>query len=308
MEKNFMEYISKWIKIASEPMMASSAAPSPDLSCGKDIKAVIFDIYGTLVVSASGDINEYEFSTESLKKSLTDAGIHVREEYEGNERGTLLGLMNEYVRTIHAQLERHKADGIKFPEIIVEEIWEAVICNNKSLFKQFKSAPDFKRLAFVFEVLSNRIYPMPRAMETIAQLHKEKIPLGIISNAQFYTPIIMNYFFSDKVSRGEEIDCFDPDLVIFSYKKKRSKPDSSLFEIAARNLRRKYSIAPENALFVGNDMYKDIYPAKNFGFSTAFFAGDKRSCRFRKDMDETKGIKPDYILTELRQILEIVRK
>jgi putative hydrolase of the HAD superfamily len=59
-------------------------------------------------------------------------------------------------------------------------------------------------------------------------------------------------------------------------------------------------------LFIGNDMLKDIYASSQVGFKTALFAGDKRSLRLRDDDERTAGLKPDYVITELSQILEIV--
>jgi putative hydrolase of the HAD superfamily len=86
----------------------------------------------------------------------------------------------------------------------------------------------------------------------------------------------------------------------------RSKPDSYLFDILKKAFFDKYGLVPSEVLFVGNDMFRDIYPAQRTGFKTALFAGDNRSLRLRKDRAEISGISPDFVITDLKQILTII--
>ncbi len=67
-----------------------------------------------------------------------------------------------------------------------------------------------------------------------------------------------------------------------------------------------HGIAPQEALYVGNDMLNDIYCAQKTGFKTALFAGDVRSLRLRKNHEEVQGIVPDITITALSQLLDIV--
>jgi putative hydrolase of the HAD superfamily len=68
----------------------------------------------------------------------------------------------------------------------------------------------------------------------------------------------------------------------------------------------KYGIYADEILFIGNDMFRDIYPAQMAGFKTALFAGDTKSLRLRQERSELKKITPDFIVTDLRQILNII--
>ena len=71
-------------------------------------------------------------------------------------------------------------------------------------------------------------------------------------------------------------------------------------------LKEKYVIHPHEVLFIGNDMLNDVYPANKVGFKTALFAGDRRALRLRKNKQEVKNLEPDYIITDLLQLLEII--
>jgi len=115
----------------------------------------------------------------------------------------------------------------------------------------------------------------------------------------------MNYFLYDKIEYSDVVKGFDPDLTVFSYRKKKAKPDPTLFRDLIPVLRDKYKIEPHQVAFVGNDMLKDIYAANQAGFKTILFAGDKRSLRLRKEKKEVQGIQPDYIIGNLLQVLEI---
>jgi putative hydrolase of the HAD superfamily len=158
----------------------------------------------------------------------------------------------------------------------------------------------------VFEVLSNKVFPMPGMKDVLLKLKEKKIPLGIVSNAQFYTPILMNYFLTGDVNLSQHIDYFDPDLTVFSFNELKAKPDVALFEKFIPELKKSYGILPGETVFVGNDMLKDVFTAKQAGLQTILFAGDERSLRLREDDERIKGLFPDFIITELTQLLEII--
>jgi len=147
---------------------------------------------------------------------------------------------------------------------------------------------------------------MPGMKEIIDILAGRNIPMGIISNAQFYTPVLLNFFLHQNMNSTGEIIPFDPDLTVFSYKMMRSKPDLMLFNRVKENCLKKYHLNPQEILFLGNDMFRDIYPAHKTGFKTALFAGDKRSLRLQKEKPEVNNLVPDYVITDLYQLLKIL--
>ncbi len=79
-----------------------------------------------------------------------------------------------------------------------------------------------------------------------------------------------------------------------------------LFQLLKDQCQRKYGLFADEILFIGNDMFRDIYPAFLAGFKTALFAGDTKSLRLRQDKPELKKIVPDFIITDLMQLLTIL--
>lgn len=285
-----------------DPLEPVDTGVTPVFSRDPEIKSVVFDIYGTLLVSATGDIDEAEVSTDILNKAFEAANISI----SNGSNGALTGILEDFENTVRIIQDAARKNSIPYPEIDVLSIWKIVLMHArlKNLVKYSDDA-DISLMTCVFEFLSNQVYPMPGMKEILDRLEQKNIPLGIVSNAQFYTPLIMNYFLNDKISTKERIKGIDWELTVLSYKLGKGKPDTSLFEELLPTLKLKYKLIPKEVLFVGNDMLKDIYAASKAGFKTALFAGDKRSLRMREDDQRINGVKPDFVITDLKQILTI---
>ena len=136
---------------------------------------------------------------------------------------------------------------------------------------------------------------------TIDLLQEKGLVLGIISNAQFYTPHVVDGT-TGVVLRGGIIP---EEMIIFSYEEGEGKPSRRLFEklaVAAK----KQGIQPEEILYVGNDFVKDIEPAQEVGFRAALFAGDARSLRTGSASLSEACATADVVLTELAQLREVL--
>lgn len=90
--------------------------------------------------------------------------------------------------------------------------------------------------------------------------------------------------------RATGIDAFFRPIVISSDHGFR-KPDPRLFQKALAGMRLK----PGNVVFVGNDMYRDIYGAGRLGMKTVFFSSNQG----RKEME---GVAADYIIYQFAEI------
>ena len=143
---------------------------------------------------------------------------------------------------------------------------------------------------------------MPNLEKTLSACKDLDVLLGIISNAQFYTPHLFKWFLDSSLEdRG-----FHPDLIFLSYKFGYAKPSIFMFNAAVEKLG-KMGISAHSVLYIGNDMLNDIYPAKKVGFRTALFAGDARSLRLRENDPKCKDLSADIIITDLIQILDHIQ-
>ncbi len=142
---------------------------------------------------------------------------------------------------------------------------------------------------------------MPHLRKCLGDLLLGGQNLGIISNAQFFTPLVLLALMDETL---EDLG-FRSDLQYYSYKSGFAKPGTGLFELAAGGLD-SIGIAPGEVIFVGNDMLNDILPASKVGFSTALFAGDNRSLRRREGDPRVGQTFPNIVLTDLAQLAECV--
>ncbi len=285
-----------------EPLEPENAGFRPKLNTNRPAKAVIFDIYGTLLISSSGDIHQSMFTKENMKEALK-AGGFANENTPTETYSFLLDQLPVKVKENHAQTN---AKGHPFPDVDIFKVWNEMLneAENAGLIKR-NGTESLADTIMVFEILSNKVAPMPGMKEVLEKLKSKGIPLGIVSNAQFYTPIIMNYFLNRNFSNNQDIDLFNSDLIAFSYSELRAKPDVALFNRLVETLKNKYKIDPQDAVFVGNDFLKDVYTANKAGLRTALFAGDNRSLRLREDDERVKNLTPDFVITELKQLLKI---
>ena len=304
MELNFRNDIKKWLD-SSEKLQPIPTTFCPNLKTDskEKIKAVIFDIYGTLLISSSGDIDQASLNKDNMHEAMEAGGFDL----SGCKAETCSFLLYQLQEQVKKQHEELKTKGHPYPDVDIFEVWKNMFeaAENKGLIK-LSGNESWADTIMVFELLSNRVYPMPGMKDILLKIKKQGLPIGIVSNAQFYTPIIMNYFLTGEFSTDQHIDLFEEDLSVYSYKELRAKPDTALFDKFIPVLNSKYNIEPSETIFVGNDMLKDVYTATKAGLRTVLFAGDERSLRLREDDARVKGMFPNFIINDLQQLTEII--
>lgn len=259
-----------------------------------DIRAAIFDIYGTIINYWRPGFGDKQSRTDILAndflKLINRFGMEqtIR---EINPKETPEKTLSEFYHGLIA-LNHQKASekGREFPEVKIEEIWGVILMILKRRGYEFKdyfegSQTDFARyLAFTynFYALGRQLYP--GVVEALEELKSQNIALGILSNAQFYTPMDLTLMIRDQ-SKGKYDDfseLFDVDLTFFSYEYGIAKPDQLLYRRLYDALY-EYHILPSQTVVVGNDLLLDIKPAEEIGMHTAFFCGDS-SVAFMHDL------------------------
>jgi len=262
------------------------------------IQAVLFDVYGTLFISASGDISSTDGRVRSraLGRALEAVGVRVDEKSAEGAADVLV----EAIKTTH---ERLKNRGVEYPEVDIRAITLEVL-----KYLQAGGAggvePDrafCEALAVEYECRSNPTWPMPGVAETLRALQERKLSLGIISNAQFFTPLL----FPAHLEESLDMLGFDGDLCVWSYRLKEAKPSPRLFRRPLEVLSRR-GVEPDQVLYVGNDRLNDIRPSAQAGMRTALFAGDSRSYRPREGDPRVGGVREDILLTDLRQLVDVL--
>ena len=262
------------------------------------LRAVLFDVYGTLFVSASGDIaaSDGQERIGAMAEALEAVGLPA-------DRITAHQAAEVLFEAITRAHKRLKERGVAYPEVEIREIFGEVLqLLHAEGFGGEKPTRAFcEALAVEYECRSNPTWPMPGLAETLRDLKEREVSLGIVSNAQFFTPLLFPAYLDKSLS----LLGFDPDLCVFSYRMREAKPSPQLFRRALEVLSRR-GIEPEHVLYVGNDRLNDIWPAAQTGMRTALFAGDSRSFRPREADPRIRGVWEDVLLTDLRQLTDMI--
>ncbi|MGC9452067.1 MAG: HAD family hydrolase [Oceanipulchritudo sp.] len=266
----------------------------PRLQPFPGIKAVIFDIYGTLFISGSGDISlaEEEDRSPAIAGALATAGYRILSP-QAPWSDHLLDCIRKF-------RELRKVDGIAFPEVRIEEVWAAFI-GEATAMGWLEGDGDIRLAIVDHECRVNPAWPMPGLGEILGWIRSRGLLLGIVSNAQFYTPLLFPALLG---CRLEELG-FREDCSVWSYVEREGKPSIRLYQLLAERLAER-DILPRQVLYIGNDMRNDIRPARETGFATALFAGDARSLRWRREDPRCRDLQPDLVLTNLRQIEQVL--
>ncbi|HKJ31889.1 MAG TPA: HAD hydrolase-like protein, partial [Balneolales bacterium] len=192
--------------------------------------------------------------------------------------------------------------GVQHPEVDIRDIWKLVFESllKSSLIDEKVTDQQLLETAIEYECRINPTWPMPDLGYMLNELTERNIKLGIVSNAQFYSPLLFEaYLEKDLLELG-----FPQDLLFWSYQQQIAKPSVDLYERIHNQLNEQYDIKPDEVLYIGNDMLNDMMPASRLGFKTALFAGDKRSLRLREDNEMCRDVKPDLVVDQLMQLVE----
>jgi len=216
--------------------------------------AIVVDVYGTLLASANGEVG--------LGADSIDAELAVDLSGKAFPRD-----MADRLRQIVARdHERGRAEGFPWPEVDAPSVFARALR---------MSLEDGARTCVAWECTMNRCRPMPGASGFVRSCAARGLCMGIVSNAQFYTPLFIEEAF------GADLG-LDPDLVLWSYLCGRAKPDRWMFDELAGRLARR-GVPADRVLYVGNDELNDCVPAGEAGMMTALFCGDARSFKPRAD-------------------------
>lgn len=265
------------------PMSPQPTSMTPGGRPRERIRCVLFDIYGTLFISGSGDIGVSKKAPPQVQKL-----DHLLRQF--NVRKRPRDLPRELFQAIEDEHRRLRSAGIDYPEIEIDRIWKQIL--------KIDDLALARRFAIQYELIVNPVYPMPNLENALAACRQKNIAMGIISNAQFFTPLLFEWF----LDAGLESLGFHSDLIFLSYQIRHAKPSTKLFEKAAAAITAR-GLKTASVLYMGNDMLNDIYPANQLGFQTALFAGDARSLRLRTDDSRCLNLSADLILTDLEQLI-----
>ncbi len=235
------------LQVPAIPAPARAPVPLP-----RPPRAILFDVYGTLLLDAARPARG-QFSAAARLRSL------LRRHRVGLSQEELAARIAEAVAGEQAAL---RDLGIAHPEVRIELLWSSLLPG--------RDDDEVRAIAAGWEAAVRPVLPAPGCRALLAHLRGAGLAVGIVSNAQFYTPLFLEALLGAAL---EELG-FDGTLCAWSHDLLAAKPGPELFGLAAARLAAR-GIEPPAALLVGNDPRNDIAPAAARGFMTVL-VGDPR--------------------------------
>jgi putative hydrolase of the HAD superfamily len=297
-EETLQQALIEQIRRLNFPMKPKVTRVSARLLPLAGIRVVLFDIYGTLFISGSGDIGvaSKTINQHALAEALRFGGFSGNLEEAGAQGTELL------LQAIQQTHEAKRRKGIQCPEVDIRDEWPIVLSalRREKLIEGEIDPDAIMRVGVDYECRVNPVWPMPDTLTPFQELHHKGMQLGIVSNAQFYTMLIFPALLGKSYS---ELG-FLTELCAWSFERGEAKPSTKMFEGILNYLNQTSGITPSEVLYVGNDMLNDVWTASQCGLKTALFAGDQRSLRLREDDSRCADLEPDVVITTLSQLLE----
>jgi len=208
-----------------------------------NIRAVLFDIYGTLVDIETKERDWYVYL--NLAKFFEYIGLNLSADE----------IKWFYFEKIRQMIENNSET---YPEIDVKQIWYEILRENENpkLYKLNLDQGTFVRdVVVLHRALTRTRLRLYNATNKVLQEVKHKYRIGIVSDCQYdyavpETKILgITHFFDAFIISGE---C--------GFR----KPDKRLFY----NCLSKLDVSPSEAVFIGDNAFRDIGGAKSIGMKT----------------------------------------
>lgn len=230
-----------------------------------DIRALLFDVNGTLI-----DIETDEWMEETYR-----AIAHFLT-YQG------IDLHRRETRDLYFQIMKEQFAVSKevYPEFDVVAIWREALRRFATDYTRSLRPQKWQEMPLFLAELQRgisrkRLGAFPQVRQTLDQL-KGRYLLAVVSDAQ-------SAYGLPELRAVGLAEYFDPIIISGDYGYR--KPDPRLYQAALAELK----VRPEQAIFVGNDRFRDVWGARQVGMKTILFCPQGNPGGSRDD-------EPDYIL------------
>jgi hypothetical protein len=297
----------------------------PHLSKLAGVRAVTWNVYGTLLAISQGDLL-FEHPHEFIMNAALDKTIQEFKMWASMSRKP--GQPSDYLKQKYQQYLSEQLSlvwrgpptggslaagpgGEKYPEAASDRLWESIL--KMLLQKDYKFDAGFfgalneysRKIAYFFHASLQGTACYPGAAAVLKPLRDAGLVQTLLADGQCFTMVQLQRGLR---AQDPELSCaavFDGQAEGLSYGVRGRKPSERLFRHTLAALAEQ-GITPAQVLHVGSRLAQDIIPAKRLGMRTALFAGDKASLQATPEQLKESASRPDVLLTELNQLIEVV--
>ena len=291
---------------------AEPARAKPHLKPLPELRAVLWNVYGTLLAIPGGEL-WFTHSTKFVMDVALDKTVQEFKMWASMSRKP--GQPADYLAQMYGKvLDEQRTipgGGERFPEVLSERVWEAII--KKLLQKEYRFDAGFfgslnelsQKVAHFFHASLQGTACYDGAAAALRAVKDAGLAQGLLADGQCFTRVQLQRSLSRQDESAKVDELLDPDLCVLSCDVRGKKPSERLFKQALTALNQR-GIAPGQVLHVGTRMQQDIIPARRMGLRTALFAGDRAAVQVTQEQLKDTNTRPDVMLTELGQIRDVI--
>ena len=292
---------------APEPVKAK-----PHLTRLPEVRAVLWNVYGTLLNIAGGEL-WFEHPQPFVMSVALDKTIQEFKMWGSMSRKP--GQPSEYLQQLYARelIEQRTVPGggERYPEVASERLWESLL--KKLLQKDYRFDAGFfgslnefsRKVAYFFHASLQGTACYKRAAQALRYVAEAGLAQGLLADGQCFTLVQLQRGLAAQGPEARLEGLLSDGLTVLSHEARARKPSERLFRQALSALSER-GIAPNQVLHVGSRLQQDLVPARRLGMRTALFAGDRGSLLATAEQLNQPASRPDVLLTKLKQIADVV--
>ena len=316
MAKTLLEY-ADWL---IERKLLWPAAPQPEpakampyLKPLPGIKAVTWNVYGTLLRIADGELLFQHPQAIRMEVAL-DKTIHEFNMWNSMTRKP--GKPWEYMQQkyLHALEEQQLASSGRkgdLVEVNSSKLWLKLLGMLDKKDYQYDAAlyGDMdelsEKVAYFFHSSLQGVEAAPNALATLLALSSNGFRQALFADAQPFTVVQLIEALRAQGAVPSPDSLFNSSLHTLSYIEGVRKPARTMF-LRAMDRFNKLGLEPAQVLYVSTRVRDDLAIAKSLGMRTALYAAEKLSLQAAPEDMKDPAMKPDRLLTDLAQVRELV--
>lgn len=293
------------------PPVPVKAKPAIDPIPG--VKAVLWDLYGTLLRTADGEFTLFPEPEVRLQVAL-EKTIHEFNMWNSMYRKpgppwqSMIQQYKDYAERISMIGTTHKGD---FTEVNLVDIWRAIV--DRLFDKEYEYDRDLlgnedalsEKIAWFFHGNLQATEARDGAASALSQLADLGIRQGLLADAQPFSMLQLERSLKQQGLEYPLPRVISPEYSMLSTRLGIRKPSKSLFDQIIGKLHG-HGIEVHEILHVSCRLDPDLKAAKASGMKTALLAAEKTGLKASGKMLKSEETRPDRLMTDITQISDVV--
>lgn len=317
MAKSLQEYL-EWLDTRSEllwprPPAVQPLKATPYLKPLPGIRAVVWSVYGTLLRIDGGKLQHLHPQPLRMQIALqkTIEEFNMWQSMSRKPGAPWEYMLQQYKRIVESDVLKASSRRGEMREIDSAAVWSKLIdrlIRNEYQYDVgfYGELEDFaEKVAYFFHANLQGVAATEHIVEVLRQAAAAGLRQGILDDGQSFTPAQLLHALQQQSAMHSLSEFFTPAAVTLSSACHVRKPSPSLFAAGFAALVRQ-GLEPNTILYISHRLEGDLAVARSLGVRTALYAADAACCQVQPEQLRDPALRPDRLLTDVRQIREIL--